>query len=272
MLKRLLDVCHAAGELTNRMNRTLLVLGNQLYRRAYPLYKPLYGLYKALSDRSERAILGRIVRPGMTVVDIGANIGVYSKFLAGLVGIHGKVIAFEPAPDIFHRLRDNVARLLQVEPIQAAVGDSTGEIVLFESDELNVDHRVYDTGENRRQIRVPCWALDDYIPADRQVDLIKLDVQGFELAALHGAARILKQNPKIIVVLEFWPYGLRAAGDTPMALVDYLSKQCGFQLHGIEGGNLTRFNPMSMEERLETYCNVLAVRAPVLSDLTGVLR
>lgn len=73
-------------ELTTRMNRTLLVLGNQLYRHAYPLYKPLYGLYKALLDRGERAILRRVVRPGMTVVDIGANIGVYSRFLAGLVG------------------------------------------------------------------------------------------------------------------------------------------------------------------------------------------
>ena len=244
------------------MNRTLLVLGNQLYRRAYPLYKPLYGLYKAFSDRGERAILRRVVRSGMIVLDIGANIGVYSRFLAGLVGADGKVIAFEPAPDIFHRLRDNVTGLPQVEPIQAAAGDSTGEIVLFESEELNVDHRVYDTGENRRRVRVPCWALDDYIAADQLIDLIKIDVQGFELRALRGAARILKRNPKIIVLLEYWPHGLRAAGDTPMALVDYLSKECGFQLHSIEGSNLTRFNPMSMDERLETYCNVLAVRAP----------
>ena len=109
---------------------------------------------------------------------------------------------------------------------------------------------------------MPCWALDDYIAADQLIDLIKIDVQGFELRALRGAARILKRNPKIIVLLEYWPHGLRAAGDTPMALVDYLSKECGFQLHSIEGSNLTRFNPMSMDERLETYCNVLAVRAP----------
>jgi FkbM family methyltransferase len=177
------------------MNRTLLVLGNQLYRRAYPLYKPLYSLYKALWDRSERAILRRVVRPGMIVVDIGANIGVYSRFLAGLVGVNGKVIAFEPAPDNFRRLWDNVAALPQIEPIQAAVGGSTGEIVLFESEELNVDHRVYDTRENRHQVRVPCWVLDDYISADERVDLIKIDVQGFELPALRGAGACSRAQP-----------------------------------------------------------------------------
>ena len=91
------------------MLQNLLVLGNQLFHRVYFLYKPLYSLYKTVLDRGERTILRRIVRPGMMVVDIGANIGVYSRFLAGLVGVDGKVIAFEPSPDNFNRLWDNVA-------------------------------------------------------------------------------------------------------------------------------------------------------------------
>ena len=253
------------------MNRIPLVLGNQLYRRAYPLYKPLYGLYKALLDRSERAILRRVVRPGMIVVDIGANIGVYSRFLAGLVGVNGKVIAFEPAADNFRRLRDNVAALPQVEAVHAAVGSSTGDIVLFESGELNVDHRVYHTGENRRHVRVTCWALDEYILPDRPVDLVKIDVQGFELAVLRGAARVLKTNADIVVLLEFWPHGLRAAGDTPMTLVDYLSKECGLQLYGVKGRRLTFFDAKFMNEGPDSYCNVLAVRAPVSLSLSDIL-
>jgi FkbM family methyltransferase len=254
------------------MNRTLLILGNRLYRHAYPLYRPLYVLYKALLDRSERALLRRVVMPGMTVVDIGANIGVYSRFFAGLVGANGKVLAFEPAPDVFRRLQDNVTRLLQVEPINAAAGSDSGEIVLFESDELNVDHRVYDTGENRRQTRVRCWALDDYIQPTQRVDVVKIDVQGFELRALRGAERVLKSNPGIVVLLEFWPHGLRAAGDQPVALVDYLSKECGFQLYGIESRRLQLFDPRSLNEHPESYCNVLAIRAPlpsVLKDMLG---
>jgi FkbM family methyltransferase len=196
----------------------------------------------------------------MTVVDIGANIGVYSRFFAGLVGVNGKVVAFEPAPDVFRRLRDNVAGLSQVEPIHAAVAGNTGEIVLFESDELNVDHRVYDTGENRRRIRVPCWALDDYIAPDQRVDVIKIDVQGFELCALRGAERILKSNAEIVVLMEFWPHGLRAAGDTPKALVDYLTQECGLPLYGIKGGRLTFFDAESMDEKPGSYCNLFALR------------
>jgi FkbM family methyltransferase len=247
------------------MNRILPVLGNQLYRRAYPLYKPLYGLYKALSDRSERALLRRVVRPGMIVVDVGANIGVYSRFLAGLVGVTGKVIAFEPAADNFTRLWDNVAALPQVEPVHGAVGSRTGDIVLFESDKLNVDHRAYPTTENRREVKVPCWALDDYISPDRRVDLVKIDVQGFELSVLRGAARVLKANADIVVLLEFWPHGLRAAGDTPMALVDYLSTECGLQLYEVKGRRLTFFDANFMDEEPGSYCNVLAVRRGIFS-------
>jgi tRNA A58 N-methylase Trm61 len=127
------------------MLQSLLVLGNQLFHHVYFFCKPLYSLYKTVLDRGERTILRRIVRPGMIVVDIGANIGVFSRFLAGLVGVDGKVIAFEPSPDNFNRLWDNVAALPQVEAVHAAVGSSTGDIILFESGELNVDHRVYDT-------------------------------------------------------------------------------------------------------------------------------
>ncbi|HEY2989146.1 MAG TPA: FkbM family methyltransferase [Candidatus Binatia bacterium] len=254
------------------MNRTLLVLGNRLYRHAYPFYRPLYVLYKALLDRRERAFLRRVLIPGMTVVDIGANIGVYSRFFARLVGADGKVVAFEPAADVFRRLRHNVAGLSQVEPIHAAIGSFTGEIVLFESDELNVDHRVYDTGENRRQTRVRCWALDDYIQPTQRIDLVKIDVQGFELRALRGAERVLQSNAGIVVLLEFWPHGLRAAGDQPTALVDYLSKECGFQLYGIESRRLRLFDPRSLNDHPESYCNVLALRAPVPSALQDMLR
>ena len=167
---------------------------------------------------------------------------------------------------------DNVAALPQVEAVHAAVGRSTGDIILFESDELNVDHRVYDTGENRRQVKVPCWALDDYILPDRRVDFVKIDVQGFELSVLRGAARVLKTNADIVVLLEFWPHGLRAAGDTPMALVDYLSKECGLQLYGVKGRRLTFFNEKSMDGDPGSYCNVLAVRAPVSPSLSDMLR
>jgi len=76
------------------------------------------------------------------------------------------------------------------------------------------------------------------------MDFIKIDVQGFELSVLRGAARVLKTNTDTVVLLEFWPHGLRAAGDTPMALVDYLLKECGF--YRVKGRRLTFFDAKSM--------------------------
>lgn len=118
---------------------------------------------------------------------------------------------------------------------------------------------------------VPCWALDDYILPDRPVNLVKIDVQGFELAVLRGAARVLETNADIVVLLEFWPHGFRAAGDTPMALVDYLSNECELQLYEVKGRHLTFFDAKLMNEEPGSYCNVLAVRAPVSSRLSDML-
>lgn len=99
------------------------------------------------------------------------------------------------------------------------------------------------------------------------MDFIKIDVQGYELSVLRGAARVLKTNTDTVVLLEFWPHGLRAAGDTPMALVDYLLKECG--LYRVKGRRLTFFDAKSMDGEPGSYCNVLAVRAvsPSLSDM-----
>ena len=97
------------------MHPALLKLGNRLYEHAYGLYKPLYGFYKAVSDRAERDMLRDLIKPGMTAIDVGANIGTYTRFLAELVGDAGRIIAFEPHPRNYERLVLNVAALPNVQ-------------------------------------------------------------------------------------------------------------------------------------------------------------
>jgi len=58
------------------MKNKLFRLANKLYEHCYPAYYPLYAVWKALSDRRERALLRQLIQPGMTVIDVGANIGV----------------------------------------------------------------------------------------------------------------------------------------------------------------------------------------------------
>lgn len=190
-------------------------IGNRLYHSAYPVYRPLYTLYKTISDRRERALCRELIKPGMVVVDVGANIGVYTRFFSRLVGPSGKVISFEPSPENFRRLSENVSGLRNVEMHEAAVGDTSGSISLFYCDELNVDHTTYDTGENRLRADVPSVTLDDLFPSGSRVDVLKIDVQGFEPAVIRGAQRLISENPQLKAIVEFWPYGLSRSKVAP---------------------------------------------------------
>jgi hypothetical protein len=64
--------------------------------------------------------------------------------------------------------------------------------------------------------------LDDYFEPKAGVDLIKLDIQGYELHALRGAKRVLSDNPAIKLLVEFWPFGLRTAGSSPEVLLEQI--------------------------------------------------
>src|SRR6266702_4352906 len=111
-------------------------IGNELYKVAFPMYRPLYSAFKSYTDRTERRVLARHLSSGSIVVDAGANIGIYSQFLARCVGPTGMVHSFEPSPENFARLRAAVASLPNVRVNQLALSDKTGESVLYVSEEL----------------------------------------------------------------------------------------------------------------------------------------
>ena len=133
-------------------------IGNKAYKYAFPAYRFAYRIFKAYADRAERQLLQKILFSGAVVVDAGANIGIYSEFLSRCVGPNGVVHSFEPCPDNFMRLRRAARKLPNVSLCPAAVGERSGETMLYISDKLNVDHRAYATEENtRRALQVEWW-------------------------------------------------------------------------------------------------------------------
>jgi FkbM family methyltransferase len=198
-------------------------IGNKVYEHAFPIYRLFYRAFKAYTDCAERQLLRKMLFPGAVVVDVGANIGIYSEFLSNCVGPTGLVHSFEPSPDNFRRLSAATHDLSNVRLTQAAVGEASGECKLYVSDKLNVDHRAYKAdGDSRRAIPTEMVALDDYFKPGQRVDLIKIDIQGYELHALRGAKRVLRENRDIQLLLEFWPYGLEEAGSNWKELVQML--------------------------------------------------
>ena len=168
--------------------------GNKAYEYAFPVYRLAYRIFKAYTDRAERQLLKKILFPGAVVVDAGANIGIYSQFLSQCVGPSGVAHSFEPSPKNFMRLLSATSKLPNVHVCQAAVGERSAKTMLYLSDKLNVDHRAYPTeGDARRALQIEMMALDDYFKPGERVDLIKSDIQGYELHALQGAKRILEE-------------------------------------------------------------------------------
>ena len=234
-----------------------LLLGNKLFNRCFPAYNVLYKLYKRCVDRYERVLLRDIIKPGMTVVDVGANIGIYSAYMAKIVGKEGRVYAFEPSPHTFNLLK-KYNKNLNVTLVQAAVGDTTGRITLYLSDKLNVDHHTYETDEVRQKIDVPSCRLDDYLKNEK-VDFIKMDIQGFEHRALLGMTNILQNNHDIKLLMEFWPYGLIKAATTPQEVLSFLHK-LNFKTELIEGKRHTPCPPVPDRTDFSYYRRLLAFR------------
>jgi FkbM family methyltransferase len=168
-------------------------------------------------EPAETQFLSLILREGMVVVDIGANIGYFTTLAAKCVGRGGKVIAVEPDPYNFRLLLRNIRnnRLNNVLPFELALGSSPHEARLFRSAENYGDHRLYGEDERQRDsVYVPVDTLDNLLAQQGigKVDVIKMDVQGYEHLIMEGMTRTLQAVERCTILTEFWPYGIEQAG------------------------------------------------------------
>ena len=231
-------------------------IGNRVYDRAFPIYILCYRGFKAYADHAERKFLRKTLAPGDVAVDVGANIGIYTQLLSRWVGPTGLVHSFEPSPENFGRLKSATRKLANVRLSHAAVGESSRRTTLYVSDKLNVDHRAYlPEGDSRHTVPIEMMALDDYFEPGQRVDLIKMDIQGYELHALRGASRVLADNPSVNLLLEFWPYGLKQAGANWIDLIATL-KSKNMAVHAIAKNGLVPFHLESVSESWDWYVNL----------------
>jgi FkbM family methyltransferase len=192
---------------------------NWFFLHFQPLYKFLYFQYKIISDRAEIIWVQKRLKKSMVAIDIGANIGFYTILLSKIVGENGKVYSFEPDDVNFHFLKNNVERYKNVILKNLAASNKNGFIQLYLSKNLNVDHRTYKTEDSRVVKKVKCVTLDKFFKHNKQIDFIKIDVQGYDFFVMQGAQEMIKRQKKIAIVGEFWPYGLKRAGVKPQ---DYI--------------------------------------------------
>lgn len=222
----------------------------------------------------QKAFLEQTVRPGMHVLDIGANIGLYTLLLSRLVGPAGTVIAFEPDPQLFEALTENCRKnsVTNVHLCNLAVGAHSGTKILFRSLLNAGDNRLaeVDPSDLRRAVEVRVATVDEIV-GDRPVDFIKIDTQGWEGEVLAGMQRVLARNSTLQICLEYWPSGLKAAGYNPVDLLSGLTRM-GFHLYQhIDGRShrISDFADISLSS-FAKYTDLHAVRSVATTSVAPI--
>lgn len=184
-------------------------------------------------------IFKQLIKPGMVVIDIGANIGYFTLIAAKLVGREGKVYAFEPEPNNFRLLVKNIKinGYSNIVPIQKALYNKSGKRKLF-TNKVNLRDPSFSEDnvlEKEGFVEVETITLGGFfgnVANDNKVDLIKMDVQGAEGLIIEGARKILRNN-NLKIIMEFWPYGLKNIGTDPLKVLHKLQNY-GFEIKLID--------------------------------------
>lgn len=188
-------------------------------------------------EPEESLALQSLIRPGMTVLDIGAHAGFHTVLAAHAVGRHGHVVSFEPSPENYALLRHNAKTLdlPQVIAINAAAWRATEPGVLVLSTNNSGDNRVIPMADSDHveQVEIERVAIDDVLVADAQVDVVKIDVQGVERDAISGMERTI-QRCRPAMLVEFSPEDIVTAGGYPEDVLSYYM-ELGYSLRPLGG-------------------------------------
>ena len=180
----------------------------------------------------------RLLRPGMCFVDVGANIGYFTLLGARRVGPTGRVFAIEPSPYAADRLSQTIAAnvIPQVRIERCGLGRRRGEVVLYDAAVGN--HTPTMLGDpGGHGLVVPVRTLDECVREwniDR-IDLMKIDVEGYEPEVFAGAARTLADGKIKAVLCEFNVHWLARAGTTSREVYWGLLDQGFVDRSGIAG-------------------------------------
>ncbi len=179
--------------------------------------------YRGVHEPLVTRLVRQEVRPGMRVLDIGANMGYYVLLEARAVGEHGHIYALEPVPQTFEMLQRNVRlnNLQNVHLFQMALGATNGEATMYVMEKWNWSHLSHDRWHSSRlahmrtqttaTVNVPIRTLDRFVEEAglEQVNFLRMDVEGFEVDIVEGGretlARWARAHP-LKMFMEIHPF------------------------------------------------------------------
>lgn len=200
------------------------------------------------------------IKPGMIVIDVGANVGVYTFSAARRVGSKGRVLAVEPFSGCVRCLQET-CKINQLDWVKVCVGaasdrEGTARLSLYTASELNE----VVSGDAAKQMKpgsfeeVSCFPLDSLIEQENlsQVDFIKIDAEGHELSVLAGSQRILSEFAPVIIYEN-----IAGSKSSNLPVADYL-KNKGYQLFRYQA-YVQKLIPINSNEELQGNLNIIAL-------------
>jgi FkbM family methyltransferase len=235
--------------------------------------------YRSGLEQYETKLFKKLVTKGMTVIDVGANIGYYTLLSARLVGNNGKVYAFEPEPQNYALLVRNIELndYKNVIPVNQAVSNKMGKAALFLNREAGAHGMLPDRENIIGVTTVETVNLDEYFKGrEYPLDIIKIDVEGAELAVLKGMPNIIRKNDNLKIFTElFWPEGLQKSRFSPRQYWDklvesgfkfiYLINDAEQRLELTDLSSLVRYGEGRSIAKLSSP-NLLCVKIPLKLD------
>lgn len=181
-------------------------------------------------EETEIGFLKNFLKPGDCFFDIGANIGLFSLHASPIVDKNGSIYAFEPTPETYYRLNQNIL----LNNFKNIIIENTGLSDTSGSTEFHVSTNGYDAlnsivvlselENNHTTISVNTDTVDNYVKLNKivHIDLIKVDVEGWELNVLKGATSVLTEPDAPVLMVEFTEKNAFTAGYYLGELYDYL--------------------------------------------------
>lgn len=244
-----------------RLVRRSGVLDTRLGQRGF---FAAYDFYKSALEATEAAALHQWVRPGSWVVDVGANVGFFTRRFAAWVGDEGKVLAIEPETRNLGELRRAVAKAgvaSRIEIYEGVAADRPGTLRLATNPDHPGDHRLAADG-----IEVVATTLDNEFSKRGwpPVSLIKIDVQGAESLVLEGARELVERYAPTLYI-EVDPAALMQQGRSVDELLDRI-RGWDYSTYLIEtSGGIRKIGSAEIFRQLAadgSYLDLLCVKAP----------
>jgi FkbM family methyltransferase len=205
--------------------------------------RPMVRLFRRLrgydyEDAFHAALLGHL-RAGQTIWDVGANVGIYVELFAQAAGPEGRVVAFEPSPDNYKLLCEKFAGRQNIVLKNVALAEREGTASFYAAEGGGVtDGLSAKPGLAMRESKVDVHTGDSYL-AQFPPDLIKIDIEGYELEALQGMKAVLTSPRPLLVFLEVHFAVLNGRGIPDAATrITGLLRDAGFTIDWLDPSHL----------------------------------